>query len=144
MFLFVTCSSVLVRLCESAGKQKLFDRLKGHITQEQCAGTYGEVAADLGISAGAARATAHRMRARLGELIRASAGDLRRFERRFTMAHSLIYDEAEPFLTRILYPGGNKEDRERLLSQGTGPVGHVLVGTADRNPSALFDQGPEI
>jgi len=56
---------------ESAGKQNLFDRLKAYVTQEQSAGGYGEVAADLEISEGAARVIAHRMRARLGELIRA-------------------------------------------------------------------------
>jgi RNA polymerase sigma-70 factor (ECF subfamily) len=60
---------------ESAGKQKLFERLKGHITQEQYAGTYAEVAADLGISEGAARVTVYRMRARLGELIRAEVAE---------------------------------------------------------------------
>ncbi len=60
---------------ESAGKQKLFDRLKGHITQEQYIGTYGEAVADLGISEGAARVTVHRMRARLGELIRAGVAE---------------------------------------------------------------------
>jgi RNA polymerase sigma factor (sigma-70 family) len=60
---------------ESAGKQRLFDGLKGQITQDREAGSYREVAADLGMSEGVARVTAHRMRARLGELIRAEVAE---------------------------------------------------------------------
>ncbi len=60
---------------ESAGKQKLFDGLKGKITQDREAGSYGEAAADLGMSEGAARVSAHRMRTRLGELIRVEVAE---------------------------------------------------------------------
>lgn len=60
---------------ESAGKLRLFDRLKGHITQDQEAGSYREAGADLGMSEGVARVTAHRMRTRLGELIRAEVAE---------------------------------------------------------------------
>jgi RNA polymerase sigma-70 factor (ECF subfamily) len=55
---------------ESAGKQRVFEYFKGQITQDQDAGSYREIATNLGINEGAARVTAHRMRTRLGELIR--------------------------------------------------------------------------
>lgn len=55
---------------ESAGKQRLFDGLKGQITPNQAARPYREAAAELGISENVARVTVHRMRARLGELVR--------------------------------------------------------------------------
>ncbi len=40
--------------------------------------------------------------------------DPRRFEWRFTLAHSLIYDEGEPYSTNVLYRGGGRDDREQL------------------------------
>ena len=55
---------------KSAGKQRVFDGLKGQVTPNREAGAYREAAAELGISEGVARVTVHRMRARLGELIR--------------------------------------------------------------------------
>lgn len=63
----------------------------------------------------------------LGQLIEASSGDPRRFEWRFTLAHSIIYDEAEPFLTSILYRGGGREDRERLRSLSARAVAALTV-----------------
>jgi len=72
----------------------------------------------------AAIAVANRI---LGQLIEASFGDLRRFEWRFTLAHSLVYDEAEPFLTSILYRGGSKEDRRQLRSLSTRAVAALTV-----------------
>jgi DNA-directed RNA polymerase specialized sigma24 family protein len=60
---------------ESAGKQRLFECLKGQITQDREAGSYREAAADLGMSEGAVRVCAHRMRIRLGELIRAEVAE---------------------------------------------------------------------
>jgi len=58
----------------------------------------------------------------LERVIKENAHDARRFEWRFALSHSLIYDEAEPFLTNILYRGGNAEDRKRLLSLSTRAV----------------------
>ena len=63
----------------------------------------------------------------LGQLIEASSGDLRRFEWRFTLAHSIIYEEAEPFLTSILYRGGSIDDRQRLLSLSTRALAALTV-----------------
>jgi RNA polymerase sigma-70 factor (ECF subfamily) len=60
---------------ESVGKQRLFECFKGQITQDREAGSYREIAADLGMSEGVARVTAHRMRTRLGELIRAEVAE---------------------------------------------------------------------
>jgi RNA polymerase sigma-70 factor (ECF subfamily) len=60
---------------EAAGKLRLFECLKGQITPDQEAGSYREVAADLGISEGLARVAAHRMRLRLGDLIRAEVAE---------------------------------------------------------------------
>lgn len=53
-----------------AGKGELFEQLKGHITAESEAGLYRMVADRLGMSDGAARVAAHRLRRRLRELIR--------------------------------------------------------------------------
>ncbi|MCH7807970.1 MAG: hypothetical protein IIB60_01990, partial [Planctomycetes bacterium] len=59
----------------------------------------------------AAVAEANRL---LQEVIEENPSDRRRFDWRFTLSHSLIYDEAEPFFTSILYRGGTDEDRRRL------------------------------
>jgi RNA polymerase sigma factor (sigma-70 family) len=53
---------------ESAGKGEVFNRLRGHMTGEEA--SYDSLAADLGTSAGALRVTLHRMRQRLGVLLR--------------------------------------------------------------------------
>ena len=50
----------------------------------------------------------------LEEVIDRYPEDERRFGWRFDLARSLIYEEAEPFLTSILYRGGSKADRHRL------------------------------
>lgn len=50
-------------------------------------------------------------------LERAIAGlqdDPRRFEWRYALAHSLIYEEGEPYATSILYRGGCRRHRQRL------------------------------
>lgn len=53
---------------ESADKMELFRRLRGHLTGEGSA--YDEVADDLGMTQGAVRVAVHRLRLRLGSLLR--------------------------------------------------------------------------
>lgn len=50
----------------------------------------------------------------LAELIATKPDDRRRFDWRFELAHSLIYLEAEPYFTSILYRGGSNADRQQL------------------------------
>lgn len=52
----------------------------------------------------------------LQQLLEESDEDPRRFEWRFALARSLIYDQAEPFFTSILYRGGSESDRRQLLA----------------------------
>jgi RNA polymerase sigma-70 factor (ECF subfamily) len=54
----------------AAGKGELFERLKDQITAEPEAAFYREAAQHLGMTEGAARTAAHRLRRRLRELIR--------------------------------------------------------------------------
>jgi RNA polymerase sigma-70 factor (ECF subfamily) len=64
----------LTRLREElagAGKEELFERLKGTLTIEATPRSYGELAAELGMSAEALKVAVHRLRRRYGELIRA-------------------------------------------------------------------------
>ncbi len=58
----------------------------------------------------------------LEQVIKEAPQDRHRFEWRLTLAHSLIYDEAEPFLTNILYRGGHAEDRRELLDRSDRAV----------------------
>ena len=51
----------------------------------------------------------------LEKLIEEHNYDLRRFDWQFSLAHSLIYDEAEPFIASILYRGGTRAERGELL-----------------------------
>ncbi len=53
-----------------AGKGELFEQLKSHVTTEPQAGVYRRTAEGLGMSEGAVRVAAHRLRRRLRELIR--------------------------------------------------------------------------
>lgn len=57
----------------------------------------------------------------LAQVIDENGDDPRRFEWRFSYARSLIYDQAEPVFTRILYRGGGATDRAELLTI-TGPA----------------------
>jgi hypothetical protein len=50
----------------------------------------------------------------LAELIDAVPDDPRRPDWQLTLANSRIYEEAEPYFTRILYLGGTEEDRQAL------------------------------
>jgi RNA polymerase sigma factor (sigma-70 family) len=54
---------------ETAGKAEMFRRLSGHLTGEET--PYDGLAADLGLTTGALRVTVHRLRRRLGALLRA-------------------------------------------------------------------------
>jgi RNA polymerase sigma-70 factor (ECF subfamily) len=60
---------------QSAGKQRLFEILKDRITPNPDAGSYREAARKLGVSEGVVRVTVHRMRVRLGDLIRAEVAE---------------------------------------------------------------------
>jgi len=53
---------------ETAGKAGIFARLRGHLTGDE--GPYERIAADLGTTEGALRVAVHRMRRRLGALLR--------------------------------------------------------------------------
>ena len=50
----------------------------------------------------------------LQKLIEDYPYDLRRFEWRSALAHSLLYDQAEPLITSILYRGGSRTERSEL------------------------------
>lgn len=59
----------------AAGKAAEFERLKGVLMAERGAIRYGELAAALGLSEGAARVAVHRLRKRFRELFRAAVAD---------------------------------------------------------------------
>jgi RNA polymerase sigma-70 factor (ECF subfamily) len=70
----VLLENVLARLHDEsahAGKADSFDRLKGFLTGEQSAVTYGQLAAELNLSEGALKVAIHRLRRRYRELLRA-------------------------------------------------------------------------
>lgn len=50
----------------------------------------------------------------LRDLIRTAPRDPRRFHWRYRLAHSLIYDEAQPYWSEILFRGGRPSDRLAL------------------------------
>ena len=66
----------------------------------------------------------------LDQLIESLPEDSRRFEWRFTLAHSLLYEEGDRFLTSLLYRGGNDADRAALRQRSTRAVA-VLTGLLD-------------
>src|SRR5262249_15718643 len=55
----------------AAGKERLFECLKGTLTGEDAPRPYAELAAELGMSGPAIKVTVHRLRRRYGELLRA-------------------------------------------------------------------------
>jgi RNA polymerase sigma factor (sigma-70 family) len=70
----VLLENVLARLHDEsaqAGKADRFDRLKGFLTGEQSAVTYGQLASELNTSEGALKIAVHRLRRRYRELLRA-------------------------------------------------------------------------
>jgi len=58
----------------------------------------------------------------LQQLVEDNAEDSRRFQWQYTLGHSLLYEEAEPFSTNILYFGGSDEDRARLTALASRAV----------------------
>ncbi|MBI4717106.1 MAG: hypothetical protein HY763_04820 [Planctomycetes bacterium] len=74
----------------------------------------------------AAAAEANRI---LEDLIRLNPDDIRRFEWRFLLASSLLYEEAEPYLTNLLYYGGGRADasKAQALTSRAVVVASTLV-----------------
>lgn len=60
----------LQKECEAARKGELFERLKGTLTGECGDKSYQELAAELKMTEGAIKVSAHRLRRRFGELLR--------------------------------------------------------------------------
>ncbi len=60
----------LLEDCAAAGKAKLFDALKGYLSGSKSDASYGEVAAQLNMTAGSVQVAVHRLRRRYGELLR--------------------------------------------------------------------------
>ena len=60
----------LQKECEAARKGELFERLKGSLTGESNGRTYEQIAAELAMTEGAVKVSAHRLRRRFGELLR--------------------------------------------------------------------------
>jgi len=90
-------AQVLARLREelsAAGKQELFDALKGFISDETSLKSYREVAIPLGMTEGAVRVTAHRLRERYRELLRLEVAN--------TVAGPNEVDEELRHLTAVL------------------------------------------
>jgi len=58
-----------------SGKEAEFEQMKGALTEDRGAIAYGEIAAALGMSEGAARVAVHRLRKRFRELFRAAVAD---------------------------------------------------------------------
>lgn len=63
----------------------------------------------------------------LEQVIEQNQDDSRRFEWRYALAHSLLYEEGEPFATNILFRGGSAADRA-ALGQRTGRAVAALTG----------------
>ena len=63
----------------------------------------------------------------LEEVIAANPSDARRFEWRFDLARSLIYEEADPLLASILYREGGDADHRRLEPITSRAVGTLSV-----------------
>ncbi len=74
----------------------------------------------------------------LEEIIAANAGSIERFEWRFALSHSLIYDEAEPLFTAILYRGGNAETRRRLRELTTRALS--VLATLNEDIESEYDR----
>lgn len=85
------------------------------------------VVADLSLSHDARLAAAADANDILQGIIINEPGDPRRFEWRFALAHSLIYDQAEPILTKILYRGTGRPDRDAIRDLTTRAVDVLLT-----------------
>ncbi|HUS35309.1 MAG TPA: sigma-70 family RNA polymerase sigma factor [Verrucomicrobiae bacterium] len=60
----------LQKECEAARKSELFERLKGGLTGQTGEQSYKQIAAELKMSEGSVKVSAHRLRRRFGELLR--------------------------------------------------------------------------
>ncbi len=76
------------------------------------------------------RQALHDANAILGQLVDTYSEDPRRVDWQFALVRSLLYEEAEPLITRILYRGGRDSDRERL---------RPMTGQALASLGALID-----
>ncbi len=97
---------VLERLCnefEHQGKRSQFDVLKGFLTGQRTAGGYAEAAAQLGMSEGAVKVAAHRLRSKYRELLRAEIAQ--------TVAGP---DEVEDEIRRLFVVLGGEKGSNRL------------------------------
>lgn len=76
----------------------------------------------------------------LEEVIRERPEDPDRFEWQFELAHSLLYDEAEPLFTAVLYRGGSPAERAELQAL-TGRAVETLLSLNDslKRESARLD-----
>lgn len=79
----------------------------------------------------------------LQQLVEDNPEDSRRFQWQYTLGHSLLYEEAEPFSTNILYFGGSDDDRARLMVLASRAV-EVVRSLAHRlqDESARIDRLP--
>ncbi|MCK4660078.1 MAG: hypothetical protein KAV82_11200 [Phycisphaerae bacterium] len=75
----------------------------------------------------------------LERLIREHSADLRAFDWRLQLGQSLLYEEAAPFCTSILYRGGSAEDRAELadVMERAGRVFRELRIEVDREMDRL-------
>lgn len=64
----------LQKECEAARKGALFERLKGSLTGDSGERSYQQIAAELRMSEGSVKVSAHRLRRRFGELLREQVG----------------------------------------------------------------------
>jgi len=89
---------------------------------------------------GAAIAEANRI---LNQLVDDNPEDSRRFQWQYTLGHSLLYEESEPYSTNILYFGGSDDDRARLTALSSRAV-EVVRSLAHRlqDESARIDRLP--
>ena len=59
----------------AAGKERVFDRLKGFLTEAGGDETHADASSDLGMSAGAVKVAVHRLRTRYREALRRRVAD---------------------------------------------------------------------
>jgi RNA polymerase sigma-70 factor (ECF subfamily) len=72
-WVFTLLGLVLERLrdeCEATGKANLFEELRPHLLGDEQGRSYSEIAAQRGMSEGAVKVAAHRLRQRYGEMLR--------------------------------------------------------------------------
>ena len=81
----------------------------------------------------------------LNQLVEDNPEDSRRFQWQYTLGHSLLYEEAEPYSTNILYFGGNDDDRARLTILASRAVEAVrTLAHRLQEESARIDRLPTL